>query len=46
VIFITGSAQRIRDEIDYPVLNKPSSQQTLTYAVAASLEPLTDRVAA
>ena len=45
VIFITGSARRIRDEIDYPVLNKPFSQQTLTYAVAASMEPMTARAA-
>jgi CheY-like chemotaxis protein len=38
VIFITGSAMQIRDQItDYPVLNKPFSQQTLTYTVAASL---------
>ena len=38
VIFITGSAMQIRDQItDYPVLNKPFSQQTLTYAVAASM---------
>jgi CheY-like chemotaxis protein len=41
VIFITGSATQIRDQItDYPVLNKPFSQQTLTYAVAASLQSL------
>ena len=41
VIFITGSAMEIRDQIgDYPVLNKPFSQQTLTYAVAASLASL------
>ena len=40
VIFITGSALEIRDEIgDYAVLAKPFSQQTLTYAVEASLEP-------
>ena len=38
VIFITGSATEIRDQIlDYPVLNKPFSEQTLTYAVAATL---------
>jgi len=42
VIFITGSAMQIRDQItDYPVLNKPFSQQTLTYAVAASMASLT-----
>ena len=40
VIFITGTAMEIRDQIpDYPVLNKPFSQQTLTYAIAASLSP-------
>ena len=38
VIFITGSAMEIRDRLpDFPVLNKPFSEQTLTYAVAASL---------
>ena len=38
VIFITGSAMQLRDQIpDYAVLNKPFSQQTLTYAVAASM---------
>jgi CheY-like chemotaxis protein len=42
VIFITGSALEIRDRIpDYPVLNKPFSEQTLTYAVEASMSPLT-----
>jgi len=41
VIFITGSALEIRDRVpDYPVLSKPFSQQTLTYAVAASLASL------
>jgi CheY-like chemotaxis protein len=41
VIFITGSALEIRDRIpDYPVLNKPFSEQTLTYAVESSLSPL------
>ena len=40
VIFITGSALQVRDGIhDYAVLNKPFSQQTLTYAVEASLTP-------
>jgi CheY-like chemotaxis protein len=40
VIFITGSALEIRDQItDYAVLNKPFSEQTLTYVVAASLTP-------
>jgi DNA-binding response OmpR family regulator len=38
VIFITGSAAQVRDEVSrYAVLNKPFSEQTLTYAVAASL---------
>lgn len=39
VIFITGrSAAEVRQEVaDYPVLNKPFSEQTLTYAVAASM---------
>lgn len=39
VIFITGSAAAdVRAQIsDFPVLNKPFSAQTLTYAVAASL---------
>ena len=42
VIFITGSAMEIRDQIpDYTVLNKPFSEQTLTYAVETSLSPLT-----
>ena len=40
VIFITSSALEIRDRVtDYPVLAKPFSEQTLTYAVAASLAP-------
>ena len=39
VIFITGpAAAEARAQIpDYPVLIKPFSEQTLTYAVAASL---------
>ena len=39
VIFITGHPPAdVRAEVsDYPVLNKPFSEQTLTYAVAASL---------
>lgn len=39
VIFITGrSAAEVRQEVaDYPVLHKPFSEQTLTYAVAASM---------
>jgi CheY-like chemotaxis protein len=39
VIFITGHAgAEARAQIpDYPVLTKPFSEQTLTYAVAASL---------
>ena len=38
VIFITGAAAEIRDRVtDRPVLNKPFSEETLTYAVAASL---------
>ena len=38
VIFITGSAAQIRDRISrHAVLNKPFSEQTLTYAVIASL---------
>lgn len=47
VIFITGSALEIRDRNpDYPVLNKPFSEQTLTYAVAASMSPMTGAAAA
>jgi CheY-like chemotaxis protein len=42
VIFITSRALEIRDQIvDYAVLNKPFSTQTLTYAVAASMAPPT-----
>lgn len=38
VIFITGSAALIRDRIgEHIVLNKPFSEQTLQYVVAASL---------
>jgi CheY-like chemotaxis protein len=38
VIFITGVAGQVRDQVSkYAVLNKPFSEQTLTYAVAASL---------
>ncbi len=38
VIFITGSATEFRDQfLDYAVLNMPFSEQTLTYAVAATL---------
>ena len=39
VIFITGrDAAEVRRQVsDCPVLNKPFSEQTLTYAVAASL---------
>jgi CheY-like chemotaxis protein len=38
VIFITGIAGQVRDKMSrYTVLNKPFSEQTLTYAVAASL---------
>jgi two-component system, response regulator PdtaR len=39
VIFITGhAAAGVRDQVPhYPVLTKPFSEQTLTYAVAASL---------
>jgi CheY-like chemotaxis protein len=38
VIFITASAAQVREqESRYAVLNKPFSEQTLTYAVAASL---------
>ena len=39
VIFITGqAAAEVRAQVaDYPVLRKPFSEQTLTYAVAASL---------
>jgi DNA-binding response OmpR family regulator len=39
VIFITGHAgAEARAQVpDYPVLTKPFSEQTLTYAVAASL---------
>ena len=39
VIFITASdAAEVRQYVpDYPVLHKPFSEQTLTYAVAASL---------
>ncbi len=39
VVFITASAARLREEISrYAVLNKPFSEQTLAYAVAASLQ--------
>ncbi len=39
VIFITGSALQIRDRIcRHAVLGKPFSEQTLTYAVEASME--------
>lgn len=38
VIFITASADQVKEqESRYAVLNKPFSEQTLTYAVAASL---------
>jgi CheY-like chemotaxis protein len=39
VIFITGhAASEVRGQVpNYPVLTKPFSEQTLTYAVAASL---------
>ena len=38
VIFITGSAAEIRDQIPgHAVLNKPFTEQTLAYAVAASM---------
>jgi CheY-like chemotaxis protein len=38
VIFITGIAAQVRDQVSrYAVLDKPFSEQTLTYAVAASL---------
>ena len=39
VIFITGhAAAEVRAQVpNYPVLSKPFSEQTLTYAVAASL---------
>ena len=38
VVFITGSAAQIRDQVSrHMVLDKPFSEQTLTYAVAASL---------
>jgi CheY-like chemotaxis protein len=37
VIFITASAARVRDQVPYAVLNKPFSEQTLTYAVSAAL---------
>ena len=39
VIFITGhAAAEVRQQVpNYPVLTKPFSEQTLTYAVAASL---------
>lgn len=38
VVYITGSADQVREGIDrHPVLSKPFSEQTLTYAVAASL---------
>lgn len=38
VIFITGAAAEIRDQIpDCPVLGKPFSEETLAYAVAATL---------
>ena len=38
VVFITGSALQIRDRIcRHAVLGKPFSEQTLTYAVAASM---------
>ena len=42
VIFITGSARQLRDSItDHAVLDKPFSEQMLTYAVATSLSPMT-----
>lgn len=38
VIFITGWPAEARARVsDYPVLNKPFSEQTLTYVVATSL---------
>ena len=38
VIFITGTAARVRERItEHAVLNKPFSEQTLQYAVAASM---------
>ena len=38
VIFITGAAAEIRDRIPgSPVLSKPFSEETLAYAVAATL---------
>lgn len=38
VIFITASAATVRDQVsNYAVLNKPFSEQTLTYAVSAAL---------
>ena len=38
VIFITGAAAEIRDRVpDCPVLDKPFSEETLAYAVAATL---------
>jgi two-component system phosphate regulon response regulator PhoB len=44
VIFITGRAPaQVRAEIsDFPVLHKPFSVQTLTYAVAASMRQRAD----
>jgi DNA-binding response OmpR family regulator len=46
VIFITGNALEIRDQItDSPVLNKPFSEQTLTYAVKASLTRMSSAAA-
>jgi CheY-like chemotaxis protein len=39
VVFITGSALQIRDRTRrHAVLNKPFSEQTLTYAVEASMD--------
>lgn len=38
VIFITGNAKMAREQMArYPVIQKPFSQQTLTYTVAAAL---------
>jgi CheY-like chemotaxis protein len=38
VIFITGSAAQVRTQVsNHAVLDKPFSEQTLIYAVAASL---------
>ena len=38
VIFITASGASTKEQIsEHPVINKPFSQETLTYAVAASL---------